>query len=466
MKIILYILLLLPWSIIAQGNDNWHKDFEKAKKVATAQSKPILISFSGSDWCKPCIILKNKAFNTSEFRTFAKDSLVLFNADFPRKKENKPTPELLKQYEQLAEQYNNTGSFPYNVLVTAEGKILGRFGFVKGGPESFLKKLRPLLKKFDYKAETSEVKRVKEVRLLMGVKVEVIAVSEDEGKTKEAVNLAFEEIARIEKVISSWDENSETSSINNNAGIEPVKVNNELISLINRSKKVSELTKGAFDISYASLDNIWNFNGEMKTLPSEEDIKNSVSKVNYNNIITSNENSTVFLKEAGMKIGFGAIGKGYAANKAKALLIKNGINNGMVSVGGDLIAWGKDVDGKEWKIGIADPKKETHYVAWLTLEDMAIVTSGNYEKFITIDGEKYAHIIDPRTGYPAKGLKSVTIICPDTELADALATAVFVMGKQKGLDFINQLTAVECILVTDEDEILTSKNLNLNYVHD
>jgi FAD:protein FMN transferase len=166
-----------------------------------------------------------------------------------------------------------------------------------------------------------------------------------------------------------------------------------------------------------------------------------------------------------MKIGFGAIGKGYAANKARYLMMQMGIESGMVNAGGDLITWGTTGHGEEWKIGLADPKKEKDHIAYLEIGDMAVVTSGDYERFSMINGVRYSHIIDPRTGYPCSGLKSVTIVCPDAEIADALATSVFVMGQEKGMKLINQMKDVDCILVNDRNEIITTDNIQLNYIN-
>jgi len=164
-----------------------------------------------------------------------------------------------------------------------------------------------------------------------------------------------------------------------------------------------------------------------------------------------------------MKIGFGAIGKGYAANKALGILSKLGLDGALVNASGDLISWGKDEGGKSWKIGISNPKQKDQIFSWLNIDETAIVTSGNYEKFVTINGERFSHIIDPRTGYPVKGLSSVSIICPNAELADALATSVFVLGKDAGLKLINNLKGIECILVTDDQKMMTSDNLKLEY---
>lgn len=303
----------------------------------------------------------------------------------------------------------------------------------------------------------------KKVLLLMGSRFELTAIDENANLANAGVDAAIKEITRIEKLISSWDPNSQTSMVNRMAGVEAVKVDKELFDLIKRAKKISGLTNGAFDISYASMDKIWKFDGTITKLPTEEEVKASVSKINYQDIILNEEKLTVFLKNEGMKIGFGAIGKGYAANRGRKIMLDFGIKSGIVNAGGDLITWGKEANGNEWSIAIADPKNKTHVLAWLTVGEMAVVTSGNYEKFIDINGQRYSHIIDPISGYPVRGLKSVTIICPDAELADALATSTFILGKEKGLSLINQLKGVEALLVDDNDNISTSSNLKLNY---
>ncbi|MDN5204515.1 FAD:protein FMN transferase [Fulvivirgaceae bacterium BMA10] len=302
-----------------------------------------------------------------------------------------------------------------------------------------------------------------EVLKLMGSRFEITAISEKEALAVQAVKAGIDEIRRIEKLISSWDPASQTSEVNRQAGIKPVAVDQELFDLINRAKKISTLTDGAFDISYASMDKIWKFDGSMKTLPDPDLVKNSVARIDFKNIMLDPEKGTVFLKEKGMKIGFGAIGKGYAANKAKSIMLSLGIQNGLVNAGGDLIAWGKKADGSDWQIGIANPKDKEGIFSWLTINEMAVVTSGDYERFVMFDGKRYAHIIDPRTGYPVSETKSVTIICPDAELADALATSVFVLGEKQGLNLINQLKGIECLIVNKDDEIKTSDNLDLNY---
>jgi thiamine biosynthesis lipoprotein len=163
-----------------------------------------------------------------------------------------------------------------------------------------------------------------------------------------------------------------------------------------------------------------------------------------------------------MKIGFGAIGKGYAADKAKDLLISKGIVSGIINASGDMNTWGKQPNGNEWKVAITNPMDKNKVFALLPITNGAVVTSGNYEKYVIFNGKRYTHIIDPRTGYPSTGIMSVTVFAPRAELADALATSVFVMGKEAGLDRINQLPKIECIIIDDKGNISKSKNIEID----
>ncbi|OAD91561.1 thiamine biosynthesis protein ApbE [Aequorivita soesokkakensis] len=296
---------------------------------------------------------------------------------------------------------------------------------------------------------------------LMGSRFEITVVAKDSTEANKYIDLAIGEISRIEKLISSWDPASQTSEINRNAGIKPVKVDEELYNLIGRSIEISKLTDGAFDISFASMDKIWKFDGSMTEMPSEEAIKQSVSKIGYQNIVLDPENFTVFLKLEGMKIGFGGIGKGYAADKAKKLLMEKGVSGGIINASGDMNTWGKQPNGEFWKVAITNPLDKNKAFALLPLNENAVVTSGNYEKYVTFNDIRYTHIIDPRTGYPATGIISATVFAPKAEIADALATSIFVMGKDVGIDFINQLPKIECIIIDEKGEIFTSENIEI-----
>lgn len=298
----------------------------------------------------------------------------------------------------------------------------------------------------------------------MGSDFEITVVENNISKANYFIDLAIKEISRIESLISSWDKNSQTSLINNSAGIRPVQVDKELFELISRSIKISALTQGAFDISYAPMDKLWYFDKEMEKLPTAQQIAQSVSKVGYENIIINEKKRTVFLNKKGMKIGFGAIGKGYAADKAKDILIQNDVKSGIINASGDLTAWGQKPSGDDWMVAVVNPLNKNKVFSWLPIKNSSIVTSGNYEKFITVDGKSYSHIIDPRTGYPSEGILSVTIISQNAELADALATSVFVLGTDIGIDMINQLKNVECIIINSDNKIIKSNNIQINKI--
>ncbi len=297
---------------------------------------------------------------------------------------------------------------------------------------------------------------------LMGNNFGFSVVAEDEKWADSCIGKAIEEVKRIEKLLTTYDEDSQTNLINKNAGVKPVAVDLEVFNLIERSLRISVLTQGAFDITYGSLDRrFWNFDKDMTTLPDPAVAKRMVRLINYKNVILDRTSQTVYLKEPGMLIGFGGIGKGYAADRAKQVMVQAGVKDGIVNAAGDLTVWGTQPNGKAWTIGIADPDSKRLPFASLKLSDTSVATSGNYEKFAIVGGVKYSHTIDPKTGYPVRGIKSVTIICSSAELSDALATPVTVMGIKAGLGLINQMKHVACIVIDDNDDIYTSNNINL-----
>ena len=302
----------------------------------------------------------------------------------------------------------------------------------------------------------------KKVAKLMGNRFEISVVDENEPFAMMLIDDAIAEIQRIEQVLTTFNEESETNQINSQAGISPVKVSSEVFHLIERSLKISEITQGAFDISYGSIDkSLWNFDLSMKKLPDAEIAKQAVRLINYQHIILDKTNSTVFLKEKGMRIGFGGIGKGYAADKAKQLLIQKGAKAGVVNASGDLTTWGTQPNGQAWTIGIANPSNKNQAFSSLNISNAAVATSGDYEKFVMIDGKRYSHTIDPKTGLPVSGIKSVTVITASAELADAMATPITVMGVQVGLNLINQMKNIACIIIDDQNRLYTSKNIHI-----
>ncbi len=297
---------------------------------------------------------------------------------------------------------------------------------------------------------------------LMGNNFVITVVAPDEFEAADNITRATNEIKRIEQLLTTFDSCSQTNRINSQAGIAPVKVDFEIFSLIERCIAISKITQGAFDITYGSIDkSLWNFDRNMTSLPSKKTAQKMVHLVNYRNIILDRKDCSVFLKNKGMRIGFGGIGKGYAAEMAKKLLMINGVHSGIINASGDLTAWGNQPDGKPWTIGIANPDLPTKAFSYIEISNMAVATSGNYEKYILIDGRKYSHTIDPKTGLPIKGIKSVTVIAGNAEFADAMATPISVMGIRAGINLIDQIPDIHCIIIDDANKIYTSKNINL-----
>lgn len=297
---------------------------------------------------------------------------------------------------------------------------------------------------------------------LMGNNFTITVVAEDKEFALQNIGIAIEEIRRIERLFTTFNPESQTNLINDNAGIQPVKVDNEVFNLIERSIGISRITQGAFDITYGGIDkSLWNFDKTMTVLPTPEQAKKMVYLINYNNIILDRDNGTVFLKEKGMRIGFGGIGKGYAAEMAKNKLVENKVKSGIINASGDLTSWGLQPNGKQWTIGIANPDQPASIFSYLEISEKAVATSGNYEKFILINGKKYSHTINPKTGLPITGIKSVTVISANAEFADAMATPIAVMGIKPGLFLVDQIPDLYCIIIDDNNKIYTSKNINL-----
>ena len=305
------------------------------------------------------------------------------------------------------------------------------------------------------------MKEFRKSQKLMGNMFEITVVDDRDSVAFEHIETAVLEIKRIENLLTTYKDNSQTNLINRNAGIKPVKVDAEVFQLIERSQRISEITDGYFDISYGGIDKtFWNFDREMKQLPDAELVKEHLKLVNYKNILLDAESQTVFLKEQGMRIGFGGIGKGYAAEMAKRILQERNVISGVVNASGDLTTWGTQADGKPWTIGIADPDHAALPFSYMNITNTSVATSGNYEKFVMIGGKKYSHTINPKTGMPVSGIKSVTIICPNAEIADAMATPITIMGIDAAINLVNQINHLECIIIDDHNKIYSSKNIN------
>jgi thiamine biosynthesis lipoprotein len=301
----------------------------------------------------------------------------------------------------------------------------------------------------------------KRTTLLMGGRFDITIVAKDTLAAEQNIDSCISEIRRIEYLISDWKPETQVSEVNRNAGIKPVKVSREVLELTQRAIKLSRETKGAFDISFAAMEKIWRFDGSMTVMPSTEAVNKSVALVGYRNIVLDSINATVFLREKGMKIGFGALGEGYAGDRCRAIMQARGIKAGIINASGDMASWGKQPDGRDWSIGITNPFHPDTIFAVVPLHQNAIVTSGSYQKFVMINGQRYAHIINPMTGYPATGLISVSITGPSAERANGFSTAMMVMGKDKALAYIKQFPAYRYLIITDGGQVIASKSFGI-----
>ena len=300
----------------------------------------------------------------------------------------------------------------------------------------------------------SQVEQTKTVNL-MGSVFQITLVDSDSISAHQNINKAILEIERIENLISEWRPQTQISQVNQNAGIKPVKVDKEVFELTKKAIWFSEISNGAFDISIVAMDKIWKFDGSMETVPSKAAIRKSVEKVNYKNIILDTKNSTIYLSKKGMKIGFGSIGKGYAADKGRELMQSLGVKAGIINAAGDIATWGKQLNGQPWLIGVNNPFETGETIEIFEfIENNAVTTSGNYEKYAEITDKRYSHIINPKTGYPSTELTSVTIIGENAEMCNGFSTSIMVLGLKKGLKLIKQFPDYHFIILTNKEEII------------
>ncbi len=293
-------------------------------------------------------------------------------------------------------------------------------------------------------------------RILMGTSVE-ITVSLVEPKTaEEAMEAAFQEVERINHLMSHYRPDSEVSQISRQAGQKEVRVSPETLEVIERALYFSRLSDGSFDITIGPVFRLWNFR-EGK-IPSEGVLKENLERVDYRKIKIDRARSTVFLEGPRMELDLGAIAKGYAVDRACAVLKKSGIGNFLVNAGGDLKVGGEKEKGLSWTIAIQHPRLPSEFIVKLRPKDAGVATSGDYEKSFIKDEERYHHILVPSTGMPARECQSVTILAPSAMDADALATTVFVLGPQKGFALIEKMPDVHAIIVNRRGSVLLSPN--------
>jgi len=295
-------------------------------------------------------------------------------------------------------------------------------------------------------------------QMLMGTLVSISISGAEPNLADRAEDLAFHEIRRIEQVMSTYIPESDISLINRSAGKAWRPVDPELLSVIQESLRYSRLSNGAFDITFKPLSNLWPMEPDSRP-PSEEEIRKVLPLINYHDVLMDDQ-GRVLLKKPGMSIGLGGIAKGYAVDRAMAVLKAQGIKNAVINAGGDLLVIGRRSDQQPWEIGIQDPRNRNTLIKKMPMTNCAIATSGDYERFFIYNGVRYHHIMDPRTGYPAQGCRSVTIICPTVIMADAVATAVFVLGPEAGMALIDKIPDVQGLIVDELGEIHPSRDFD------
>ena len=290
----------------------------------------------------------------------------------------------------------------------------------------------------------------------MGSPLDIEVTGPDRATCERAVEAARAEIERLERMMTDWKDDSPLMEINHQAGRRPVSVPPELFLIIRKSIELSELTEGAFDISFAAAGTLWNWKDPR--VPSDAEVRASLADVGWRGIVIDEANQTVFLAKPGMRIGLGAIAPGYAGDRALEKIAAQGIRDAMVNVSGDVVVRGAK-NGGPWKVAVRHPRRPGESLAILPVSNGAISTSGDYERYFEADGRRYCHIIDPRSGIPANRCQSVTVLAPVLAVADGLATGIFVLGPEKGLALVEQLAGVEALIVAADGSVHLSRGL-------
>jgi thiamine biosynthesis lipoprotein len=292
----------------------------------------------------------------------------------------------------------------------------------------------------------------------MGTLFEITVVGEGD-EAEEAIAAAFDEIRRVEDLLTVWKPEAPLLAVNERAGGKPVEVPEELLGVILRAIEISDRTDGAFDVSFASMGRVWDFNTDNPSLPDPAEVKRSIRLIDYRSIEVDPDRNTVRLASKGMRLSLGGIAKGYAADRAAQILRDRGFDDFAVYGGGDQLVSGRKGE-QPWSVGIQDPRTPSRHFARLSMPDGgAVVTSGDYQRFFLVDGKRYHHIINPATGYPAEGAVSVTVLAHSATVADALATGLFVLGPERGMALVEADPKLEAIFVDDRLETRVSSGL-------
>jgi thiamine biosynthesis lipoprotein len=425
-------------------------------------SKPTLFVFWAS-WCKNCLY-EMPALIALHKRAHEDLDIIGINVDQETDqarafvgKHLLPYINIIDSQAKIADSFGVRGT-PTLVLVGKNGSVLNRAKNL----DKLNKTIEPILSQNDrdpamllHQNNPSFVERS---TVLMGTDVSILIQTDQTSLALTTIEAAFAEISRIEKTMTDWREVSEVMSINHAAGKSPVKVGIELAFLLSEAIDLGELTQGGFDITYAAIGKLWNFSNPAASPPSASDLKRAKALVDLGSVVIDRKNSTVFLKHPGMRIGLGGIAKGFAVDQAVELIKKGGFKNFAVNAGGDLTVRGRN-SGKLWSVAIRHPRNRQENIAILPISNGSVVTSGDSERYFTYQGKRYAHIIDPRTGYPADSCQSVTIVSKKAYQGDALATGVSVLGPEKGMALIEKTAHIEGLIVAADGSIQISSGL-------
>lgn len=292
-------------------------------------------------------------------------------------------------------------------------------------------------------------------RLLMGTLVEVTVVGEGD-QAKQAAQAIMDEIQRVE-ALTSFHKSSSLTGVNDRAGREPIRCDRELFALVKASLEIARVSEGAYDPTIGPVSKLWGFSAGDPRLPSSSEVADAAARVGWQRVGMDPESETIRLPEAGMALDLGGIAKGYALDKALEVIRKSGVKGALVNAGGDIVAAGEKASGTPWRVGVQDPRRGDAIKAVVNIKDRFIVTSGDYERFFIQDGKRYHHILNPRTGYPAEGLSSVTIIGSKGSALEPLAVAVFVLGSEKGLKLVESIPGVYALLIDAAGEVRFSR---------
>ena len=299
---------------------------------------------------------------------------------------------------------------------------------------------------------------VKRTQMHMGTLVSITAVGRTQVEATAAITAGFQEVKRLEQLLSTWIPESELSQVNAAAGRSPVRVSLETMVLVRKSLQVGEMTEGAFNIAIGPAVDAWNISAEPR-LPTAEELAALKPLIDLQHVHTDVWERTIYLERLGMRVDVGGIGKGYAADQAVLMMKKAGAMAGVVALSGDIKAFGRLPDGGAFRVGIQHPRKEGEIIAEIDLQDESISTAGDYERFFEKDGIRYHHILDPHTLQPARGCQSVSVIAKEGIWADGLDTGIFVLGAERGMELVEQLEDVEAIIVDRDGRVLISSGL-------